>query len=448
MAAVARAVGAVPLPLSPDEAYYWLWAQRLDWSYLDQPPMIAYLIFLTTRVGDSALWVRIAPLLLGAATSYALFLLARELFDERVGLRAVVLFQVVPILWLSGVLATPDAPLYLAWTLALRFLWQALHGRPQRWTTTGVAIGLGLLSKLYIAFLGVGAGVFVALYHRSWLRRKEPYFAAGLALVLFLPVIYWNLQHDWAAVRFVLYERVTRAPHGVAGLRLFLSQYLEFVLVFVIAFPWALWFAWKQRTDERYAYLFWTSLPAIVFPLVTAPGGAAFGHWVGPAHLALAIVLAARWNRSIAVLTGVAGALVALTYALIFIPGLPPPPGGAHAYGWGEALDRARREAGALGQNAVLVTDSDQIAAELAYLAKGTIPVLLLPNPDAASIWPSPARFAGAPAVAVTYLHSTLDWKRCFTAVEETTTIKVRFRGWPLAEYRVFRLHGLLPRCD
>ncbi|HEU4798204.1 MAG TPA: hypothetical protein VFT63_04700, partial [bacterium] len=45
-----RAVVATRAPLIDDEAYYWLWAHHLDWSYLDHPPLIAYLIALTTRV--------------------------------------------------------------------------------------------------------------------------------------------------------------------------------------------------------------------------------------------------------------------------------------------------------------------------------------------------------------------------------------------------------------
>ena len=38
-----RAAAAGTAPLIDDEAYYWLWAQRLDWGYLDHPPLIAWL---------------------------------------------------------------------------------------------------------------------------------------------------------------------------------------------------------------------------------------------------------------------------------------------------------------------------------------------------------------------------------------------------------------------
>ncbi|HET8999281.1 MAG TPA: glycosyl transferase, partial [bacterium] len=78
---VARAALAASFPVLPDEAYYWVWAHHLDWGYPDHPPMIAYLIAMTTLVWNGSFWVRLSPLVLGAATSYTLFLLGREMFD-------------------------------------------------------------------------------------------------------------------------------------------------------------------------------------------------------------------------------------------------------------------------------------------------------------------------------------------------------------------------------
>ncbi len=40
-----------PLELYPDEAQYWLWSRTLDWGYVSKPPMIAWLIAATTRIG-------------------------------------------------------------------------------------------------------------------------------------------------------------------------------------------------------------------------------------------------------------------------------------------------------------------------------------------------------------------------------------------------------------
>jgi hypothetical protein len=42
-----------PINLSFDEAQYWGWAQDLDWGYFSKPPMIAWVIWLTTAIGQS-----------------------------------------------------------------------------------------------------------------------------------------------------------------------------------------------------------------------------------------------------------------------------------------------------------------------------------------------------------------------------------------------------------
>src|SRR3989442_8881799 len=214
-----RGIGSATIPRIDDEAYYWLWAHHLDWSYHDHPPMIAYIVFLTTRGGDSAIWIRLGALLLGAATTYTLFLLGREMFGARAGFIAAVLFQIAPVLAGGALVATPDSPLFLAWALASRYVWPALHGRPRRWARAGIAVGLGLLSKLYIVFFAVGVLVFLTLYRRRWLVPAGPYLAAGLAAVLFLPVLYWNATHNWAMVHFILSERRGGTPHGLPGIQ-------------------------------------------------------------------------------------------------------------------------------------------------------------------------------------------------------------------------------------
>ncbi|HEY7675670.1 MAG TPA: glycosyltransferase family 39 protein, partial [Candidatus Methylomirabilis sp.] len=65
--------------LSPEEAQYWDWSRRLDWSYYSKGPGIAYLIALATRLGgDSALAIRLPALLAGALLALLASRLARE----------------------------------------------------------------------------------------------------------------------------------------------------------------------------------------------------------------------------------------------------------------------------------------------------------------------------------------------------------------------------------
>ncbi|MCL6554461.1 MAG: glycosyltransferase family 39 protein [Firmicutes bacterium] len=354
-----RMAVAVAAPLLADEAYYWLWSRRLDWSYVDHPPMIAYLIRLSTLGGDTEFWVRLPALALGVATAYGLYLLGQEMFGERVGFMAALLCQVTPILGGAGVFSTPDAPLALAWVTAMLLVWQALHGRPWRWGGAGVALGLGLLSKLYLPMLAVGILLYLLARERVWLRRPQPYAAAGIAAALFAPVVYWNWAHGWAAVRFLVAERAE--PGGVVGalgwLRL-AENHLPLVLLLFPAFLWAAAAAWRRRADARFAYLLAASLPALVLPVLVAPLGAARGHLPAPGYLGLAVVLAALWNRAVFRLAAANALLVGIFVGLLLVPGFPPVPGAREYFGWREAGARAAEEARALGQGAVLVADT------------------------------------------------------------------------------------------
>ena len=57
-----RALAGALLPLSADEAYYWLWSKHLAWGYYDHPPVIAFLIRAGTSVfGDTPLGLRAFP---------------------------------------------------------------------------------------------------------------------------------------------------------------------------------------------------------------------------------------------------------------------------------------------------------------------------------------------------------------------------------------------------
>ena len=68
---VVRAVFAALLPLSADEAYYWLWSKHLAAGYFDHPPAIAWLIRAGTALfGDTPFGVRFAGVLLSLPATW------------------------------------------------------------------------------------------------------------------------------------------------------------------------------------------------------------------------------------------------------------------------------------------------------------------------------------------------------------------------------------------
>src|SRR2546430_6505208 len=71
------------------------------------------------------------------------------------------------------------------------------------WRVTGLALGLALMSKLTAVFLALALPgfLFTSPTHRRWLQRWEPYAAALLSMLVVLPVVSWNADHQWIMIR-------------------------------------------------------------------------------------------------------------------------------------------------------------------------------------------------------------------------------------------------------
>ena len=192
--------------LLSQEAYYWNYAQHLDIGYLDHPPMVAWVIWLMAfLLGDSVMTVRLGAFLAWLVTAFFCFRLTRDLFDSSTAFRVLLLLAVLPFFFGVGLVMTPDALLVAGWAGMLYFLERAFLGKHRSaWYGAGICAGLGMLAKYTIVLLGPAALLFMLLDRdsRHWLLKPEPYLAAILAVLLFLPVIIWNAEHQWASFVF------------------------------------------------------------------------------------------------------------------------------------------------------------------------------------------------------------------------------------------------------
>src|SRR6266850_3995938 len=211
-----RAVFMPLVDLIPEEAYYWNYAQHLDLSYLDHPPMVGWLIWLSTSVlGKSEFAVRLPAYICWIIAALFMFRLTLNLFDRTSAFRVILLLAVLPIYFGLGFFMTPDVPLYAAWAGSLYFLERALLAQKHRaWWGVGVCMGVGMLAKYTIALLGLGTLIFVLIDRQSrrWLFRPEPYLAAIVAVMFFTPVLVWNMRHDWVSFMFQGPDRWTATP--------------------------------------------------------------------------------------------------------------------------------------------------------------------------------------------------------------------------------------------
>ena len=104
------------LPPADDEIYYWCWAQNLQLSYFDHPPMTALLVKASIAVfGDSLTAVRLPACVATVVVLAVLGWLTRPR-------HLLAWVACTPLFTYGGVLLTPDTPLLLFWALYLAWL--------------------------------------------------------------------------------------------------------------------------------------------------------------------------------------------------------------------------------------------------------------------------------------------------------------------------------------
>ena len=198
--ALTRLLAVAFIPLTEDEAYYRLWAQHPGLGYYDHPPMIAWWIAAGVRLaGDSALGVRLLPVLSSLMTTAVVVDLGRRMAGERAGLTAALLYNATLTVGVGALLAIPDVPASLFWSLTLWAMVRAVQDDDRWWLAAGAAAGLACLSKYSALFLAPGVILWLALTEggRKRLATPWPWLAAAVAAAIFGTNVVWNAEHHW-----------------------------------------------------------------------------------------------------------------------------------------------------------------------------------------------------------------------------------------------------------
>src|SRR5262249_45176014 len=141
-----------------------------------------------------------------------MYRLTKQFFGVRAGWWAVVAFNLAPVFTVADATwILPDGALIffeLATANVLAHIFFQDTGQQHHdtlwWLAAGAVAGCALLSKYHGVLLCLGPLLFLLTVadQRRWLSTAGPWLAAALALVVFSPVIIWNLQHEWAGLAF------------------------------------------------------------------------------------------------------------------------------------------------------------------------------------------------------------------------------------------------------
>ncbi len=200
-----------------DELYYVANGRHLAWGYVDHPPLVAALAWLTEHtIGTSVQALRTPIVLVLVALLAVVAALVRRLGGGRAA---------VAIAWLALALGpyylfafhylSMNAPELLWWSLASLLLLHALETPPARigetgttaagrWLLFGAVIGLAALTKVSGLVWGAALALgLLATPARRHLREPWPWAAVLVAGLLLAPHVLWQIRNDWPTAEFI-----------------------------------------------------------------------------------------------------------------------------------------------------------------------------------------------------------------------------------------------------
>jgi hypothetical protein len=383
-------IAVEPAGLYPDEAQYWFWAQHLAFGYYSKPPLVAWVIWLSTAIlGDGEFGVRAAAPLVHAGTALIVYAVGARLYDRRVGFWAALGYATLPGTSLSSFIISTDAVLLPCWAAALyAFIRARDPGEERWWLVVGLAAGLGLLAKYAMAYWIVSALIFTLAIRAERRHLLRVLGAIAIAVLIYLPNLWWNWHNGFVSYLHVRDNADVSGPlfHPKMLAEFLLSQFGVFGPI-LFAFLIAIAVRPRALADPRARLLAIFTFPTLVFMIAVSLTSRAQPNWAAPVYVSAIVLVAAwalgrDWRRTLA-------AGIALNLFLAF--GLFGTAGAAAAFGWPAKYDPLHRLRGwhrlgaAVGTalaghpGLTLLADDRELLAALIYNVR--------PHPFDAVIW-------------------------------------------------------------
>lgn len=269
-------------------------ARQLDWGYVAYPPLTPIVARIgLTLFGTSLVGLRVFSAMAQGIVAVLVGLMARDFGGGRLAQVAAALAAAIsPVALTSGMLIQYMSFDYLWWVLLSFCTVRLLRtDDPRWWLGIGTAIGLGMMTKYTMIFFVAGLAVGILFTSmRRYLRSPWLWAGAGLALLIFLPNMVWQIQHQFISLDFLSAIHARDIEWGRTDSFLYDQLYVTanpFTLPLWVA---GLIFCVIAPGGKRFRPLAWMYLATFVLMLVSRGRS----YYVGPAY-AMLLAAGAAW---------------------------------------------------------------------------------------------------------------------------------------------------------
>lgn len=298
-------------------------ARYLDWGYVAYPPVTPFIARLALELfGPSLVGVRFFSALAPSIVIVLSGLMTRDLGGSRMAqIVSAVAVAVAPASLIAGTIFMYVSFDYLWWALVAYFTVRLLKTEdPRWWLGIGAAIGLGMMTKFTMGFFAVGVvgGVLLTKTRRHLI---SPWLWAGVALslLIFLPNLIWQIQHNFISLEFLGSIHARDVNEGRAE-----SFLLDQIILNTSTLTAPLWLAGLyfylfKPSGQRFRALGWMYLITLAVFLIVQGRG----YYLAPIYPMLIAAGAVVWDGWHEVFSGwKAHALAVTTWSALTLGGL------------------------------------------------------------------------------------------------------------------------------
>ncbi len=297
---------ALILEFGNDEAYYFLYALKIQPNYFDHPPGVAFLIriFTLNLTLTDEFFVRLGPIACAAAGTWLTYRLGTLLKNEQTGWFAAILYTAsLYTSLLAGTFIIPDSPQVVAWLGALLVMHGILvipedQSVPIRsWLLFGLLAGVTVLCKVHGIFLWVSLGGYLVLFARKRLASPGIYVSAAVTAVVISPILIWNIQNDFITYRFHS-ERLDAQGAWIHLDYFFQAVFGQLLYSNPVNSALIILALWKLKTvhylsQESLRFVLVNGVPLVAVVSFMSLFSSMLPHWSGPGFMVLSFLAAA-----------------------------------------------------------------------------------------------------------------------------------------------------------
>lgn len=248
-----------------DELLHLTVGKHLALGYMEFPPMIAWLsALIQNTLGNSLFAIRLLPALAGVFLLYLVYLLAKELTENKFGQFLAVLSAFISTVYFRDAsLFQPNIFDQVFWALSFFFILKYIHTQQDKFLIyLGICVGLGILNKYNMLFFVLGL-IIASLFtkYRTVYSKTSTWKAIGIAFLIILPNLIWQILHNFPIFRSIQAFRnsfnpdASTSPLGDFFMeQIILMNEFSFLLVFTIIF--FLLFSPKLQNYRVFGWMF------------------------------------------------------------------------------------------------------------------------------------------------------------------------------------------------